>query len=167
MRTLPCTAVALALAVGLLSTAPADARRVYRIVDNAPAPVRLDVSPGLAASMAAADEAARNPRPGQAPATPSNGAPPPMQVVSIGTNVDGEREVLLQEPGQPGNTAAVRWSNQSNDPSVLFHVGQTVQFDHTASDQGREGLMARDAQGRPLTHIPEPAPAPQGWSPQY
>lgn len=166
MRTLPCTAAALALAMGLLATAPADARRVYRIVENTPEPVRLDVSPGLVASMAAADEAARNPPPGQAPTAPSNGAPPPMQVVSIGTNVDGEREVLLQQPGQPGNIAAVRWPNQAGDPSVLFHVGQQVQFDHTPSE-GRKGLMARDAQGRPLTHIPEPAPASQGWTPQY
>ena len=168
MRTLPFTAAALALALGLLSASPADARRVYRIIDNQQPPVSLAISPGLANTMAETDQAAANPRPGQPPVAPTHGAPPPMQVQSIGTNVDGQREVLLQQPGQPGNTAAIRWTDQTGDPSVLFHVGQTVQFDPSASEGGGRGLMARDADGRPLTHIPErPAPAQDGWGQQY
>jgi len=161
MRTLPCTAIALTLAVGLLAASPADARRVYRFVDTQQPPVSLDISPGLAQTMAQADAAAANPQPGQPPVAASNGVPPPMQVRSIGTNVDGEREVLLEQAGRPGNTAAIRWPNQAGDPSVLFHVGQTVQFDPTPSE-GHNGLMARDPQGRPLTHIPAPNPPAQG-----
>ncbi|MDA4516891.1 hypothetical protein NZA43_09605, partial [Escherichia coli] len=77
---------------------------------------------------------------------------PQMQVSAISTTVDGRREVLLQDPANPQNTASMQWPKRPGDPAVQFNVGQTVNFEPAESGNG---WRVSDNQGRPLENLPE------------
>lgn len=78
---------------------------------------------------------------------------PDMEVKSIKEREDGGREVLLQDPANPENTAQLQWPARADDPASSFRVGQNVAF--TSSEEG-SGWLLRDgtAQGDALAFVP-------------
>ena len=76
-----------------------------------------------------------------------------MEVKSIKDREDGGREVLLQDPANPENTAQLQWPARADDPASSFRVGQNVAF--TSSEEG-SGWLLRDghAQGDALAFVP-------------
>lgn len=78
---------------------------------------------------------------------------PDMEVKSIRERDDGGREVLLQDPQNPENTAQLQWPARQDDPASSFRVGQNVAF--TSSEEG-SGWLLRDgsAQGDTLAFVP-------------
>jgi len=77
---------------------------------------------------------------------------PQMRVSAISTTVDGRREVLLQDAGNPQNTASMQWDRTTGDPAMQFSVGQSVNFEPAGAGNG---WQVRDNQGRPLEYVPE------------
>lgn len=151
MRTLQLSVLAALLCGSLLSAAPAHAeRRVVIIHSGEPERPRLQMSAPMverARAAAAGETDDTGVPPGQGPRVTL----PQMQVSAISTTVDGRREVLLQDPGNPQNTASVQWPKRPGDPAVQFSVGQTVNVEPAGSG----GWQMSDGQGRPLEYLPE------------
>lgn len=152
MRNLQFSALAVLLCGSLLSAAPGHAeRRIVIIQNSVPEGPSLEMSAPMVERARAAAAGETNDAgmpPGQGPRVTL----PQMQVSAISTTVDGRREVLLQDPANPQNTASMQWPKRPGDPAVQFNVGQTVNFEPAESGNG---WRVSDNQGRPLEYLPE------------
>ena len=111
-------------------------------------PVML--SAGVVGGTIKASTAAANR--GSAPAIKAEQVPD-MEVKAIEDREDGGRQVRLQDPANPENTAQLQWPARADDPAGAFRVGQNVAF--TSSEEG-SGWLLRDgtAQGEALAFVP-------------
>lgn len=115
-------------------------------------PAMLSATVAMNVSAASDHLSTGNGRDGQKPAiTPAQ--VPDMEVKAIQDRDDGGREVLLQDPANPENTAQLQWPARADDPASSFRVGQNVAF--TSSEEG-SGWLLRDghAQGDALAFVP-------------
>lgn len=76
---------------------------------------------------------------------------PDMRVKSVGTNAEGGRQVALEDPANPENTAMLQWPKRNDDPAAGFNEGTLVAFQ--PSPQGT-GWMLRNPQGAALAFVP-------------
>lgn len=115
-------------------------------------PAMLSATVAMNASAASDHLSTGNGRDGQKP-RPTPAAVPDMEVKAIQDREDGGREVLLQDPANPENTAQLQWPARQDDPAGNFRVGQNVAF--TSSEEG-SGWLLRDgsAQGQALAFVP-------------